>query len=48
MNDRLHRLEEIWDHYDVYDKSPESTAEGDIKVRPTDRACWLSAPVPPA
>ena len=32
VNDRLHRLEEIWDHYDVYDKSPESTAEGDIKV----------------
>lgn len=28
---RLHRLEEIWDKYDVYDKSPETTAE-DMKI----------------
>lgn len=31
VNARLHRLEEIWDEYDVYDKSPEATTE-DRKV----------------
>lgn len=29
---RLHRLEEIWDHYDVYDKSQGSPSEGEIKI----------------
>lgn len=31
VNARLHRLEEIWDRYDVYEKSPGASAE-DMKI----------------